>query len=111
MNPFSRALWLLVRLYQLTLSHLIGRTCRHYPTCSHYALWQLEKNGFLRATGAIVSRVLRCNPLFGGGIEYPRLKTLPAKAVWAQGAVKIAWWYIPDKNGGFFLIKGLKERA
>lgn len=43
--------------------------CRYHPTCSAYAAEAVRELGVLR--GSIVAgwRVLRCNPLSGGGID------------------------------------------
>jgi putative component of membrane protein insertase Oxa1/YidC/SpoIIIJ protein YidD len=38
----------LVRLYQLTLSGLIGGHCRHLPTCSEYASEAIARHGLWR---------------------------------------------------------------
>jgi len=57
----------LIRLYQMTLSHLIGRQCRFHPTCSHYALEAILKKGVIVGLLKATWRVLRCNPLCRGG--------------------------------------------
>ena len=44
----SWLLILVVRLYQLTLSHLIGRQCRFHPTCSEYFILAVRKHGAMR---------------------------------------------------------------
>ena len=38
-------LMVLVRLYQRTLGHLIGGSCRFHPSCSNYALQALQIHG------------------------------------------------------------------
>ncbi|HHU21355.1 MAG TPA: membrane protein insertion efficiency factor YidD [Acholeplasma sp.] len=38
--------------------------CRHYPTCSNYALEAYEKFNFFYATFLTIKRILKCNPLF-----------------------------------------------
>ena len=58
--------------YQKYLSPLKGRPCcRFYPTCSQYAVMAIEKYGALRGGLKAVWRLLRCNPLSKGGIDYP----------------------------------------
>ena len=37
----------LIRVYQLTLSRLIGPTCRFEPSCSHYTATCIERFGAL----------------------------------------------------------------
>jgi len=60
-----------VRLYQFTLSPLIGRQCRFRPTCSHYMIEAVEKYGAFRGTFKGLWRILRCNPFSRGGYDPP----------------------------------------
>jgi len=60
-----------VRIYQLTLSPLVGRQCRFQPTCSHYMIGAVEKYGVLRGVPRGLWRILRCNPLCKGGHDPP----------------------------------------
>jgi putative membrane protein insertion efficiency factor len=62
---------LLVRLYQLTLSPIVGRHCRFQPTCSNYMIGAVEKYGALRGTLKGVWRIIRCNPFCRGGFDPP----------------------------------------
>ena len=57
----------LIKGYQLTISPLIGPSCRFHPTCSNYAAEAIEKKSLFMAAYLIVSRLLRCNPFFKGG--------------------------------------------
>ena len=54
-----------IRLYQRigspVMSHFV--TCRFNPTCSHYAVAVLEKDGFWRGNWAITKRLVRCSPV------------------------------------------------
>jgi uncharacterized protein len=59
----------LIRAYQLTLSPLLGRHCRYYPTCSAYSSEAIAKYGFLRGTALGIRRLLRCHPFHEGGID------------------------------------------
>jgi hypothetical protein len=65
----ARLLVSLVRLYQLTLSPLIGRQCRFVPTCSNYFIQAVEKHGAVRGGLMGLWRVLRCNPFSRGGYD------------------------------------------
>jgi len=38
----------LIRVYQWTVSPLLGPRCRFYPSCSHYALEAVQRFGALR---------------------------------------------------------------
>ncbi|MBN2584433.1 MAG: membrane protein insertion efficiency factor YidD [Planctomycetes bacterium] len=60
-----------VRLYQWTLSPLLGRHCRFQPTCSHYFIEAVRKYGPWRGVAKGVWRVLRCNPFGGSGYDPP----------------------------------------
>lgn len=68
----KKLLILLIRKYQRYISPLKTKpTCRFYPTCSEYAVLTIEKYGAFRGGIKAVCRILRCNPLFKGGIDYP----------------------------------------
>jgi len=59
----------LIKLYQKTLSLLIGNGCRFYPTCSSYSLEAIEKHGSLKGLWLTIKRVSKCHPLHPGGID------------------------------------------
>ncbi|GDX97921.1 hypothetical protein LBMAG48_03250 [Phycisphaerae bacterium] len=59
----------LVKLYQFTLSPIMGRQCRFYPTCSWYALEALRTHGPLRGTWLTIKRLARCHPFHQGGYD------------------------------------------
>ena len=61
----------LIRVYQGTLSPLIGRHCRFTPTCSRYAVEALRKYGFIRGSVKSIYRICRCNPFNPGGYDPP----------------------------------------
>ena len=63
----KRIFLVFVRGYQLTISPLIGPSCRFHPTCSNYAIEAIEKKSLFVAIYLITTRLLRCNPLFKGG--------------------------------------------
>ena len=58
-----------IRLYQLLLSPWIGRQCRFYPTCSHYAAQAIESHGVLRGCFLAVKRLGKCHPFHPGGVD------------------------------------------
>ena len=61
-----------IKGYQKYISPIKGRpTCRFYPTCSKYAIMAVEKYGLIKGLFMAVWRVLRCNPMNKGGIDYP----------------------------------------
>ena len=59
------------RLYQMTLSHLIGRQCRFHPTCSQYFILAVSKYGAIRGTLKGIARIARCHPWHPGGVDWP----------------------------------------
>jgi putative membrane protein insertion efficiency factor len=61
----------LIRVYQLTLSPLLGPACRFEPTCSQYMVGALRKYGLLRGVAKGVGRLLRCHPWNPGGYDPP----------------------------------------
>jgi putative membrane protein insertion efficiency factor len=60
-----------VRLYQMTLSYLLGGQCRFYPSCSHYALAVLRTHGAVGGTLRAARRVSKCHPFHPGGYDPP----------------------------------------
>ena len=65
----ARALVILVRLYQLTLSPLLGVTCRYQPSCSAYAIDALKQHGVWRGIWLTTKRFGRCHPFGGHGYD------------------------------------------
>jgi len=59
----------LIRLYQLTLSPLLGTRCRFHPTCSAYTYEAIQRHGFLMGAALGVRRLFRCHPFHAGGID------------------------------------------
>ena len=59
----------LIRLYKLTLSKAIGKSCIYYPTCSSYMYEAIEEWGTLLGIGMGLARIARCNPLAVGGFD------------------------------------------
>ena len=61
----------LIRLYQLTLSPLLGTRCRFHPTCSVYTQEAITKYGFLRGV-YLGGRRLPALPSFSRGRDGSR---------------------------------------
>ena len=59
----------MIRFYQCKISPLFPPRCRYYPTCSQYAVTAIERFGIIRGGLLAVWRLLRCNPLFPGGLD------------------------------------------
>ncbi|MDE2016192.1 MAG: membrane protein insertion efficiency factor YidD [Hyphomicrobiales bacterium] len=80
-TPVRRAAHWAIRFYQLTLSALVGRQCRHLPTCSEYADLAIQKHGLWAGGWMGLARILRCRP--GGTHGYdPPPEAVPARARW-----------------------------
>jgi uncharacterized protein len=60
---------LLIRLYQWTVSPLLGPTCRFHPSCSQYALEAVQRFGVFRGSGLAIARLARCHPWHPGGFD------------------------------------------
>jgi putative membrane protein insertion efficiency factor len=61
-------LWI-IRGYQYFLSPLLPRSCRFYPTCSHYAVEALQRHGLFTGVYLSVRRIIRCHPFHPGGYD------------------------------------------
>ncbi|WP_336515129.1 membrane protein insertion efficiency factor YidD [Pollutibacter soli] len=60
---------LLIRLYQLIISPILGPKCRFEPSCSAYGVEALKKHGLIRGTWLTVRRIARCHPWGGSGYD------------------------------------------
>ena len=78
-GPIGRAVALLclvfIRLYQVTLSPLLGGHCRFHPTCSRYAAECFQTLPAHRALWLTIRRVLRCHPFGPHGYDPPPTPT------------------------------------
>ena len=59
----------LIRVYQYAISPFLGRSCRHHPSCSAYAVEAVEKYGAFKGGWLSVKRVSRCHPWHPGGYD------------------------------------------
>ena len=65
-----RSLLLLpIRFYQYAISPMMASHCRHYPTCSAYAIEAIECHGALKGLFLAARRLLRCHPWAEGGYD------------------------------------------
>ena len=58
-----------VRVYQVTISPLLGPCCRFHPSCSNYCIEAVEKHGVLFGMWLTLRRVGRCHPFHPGGVD------------------------------------------
>lgn len=61
-NPLKWIFILPIRIYQYTLSPLIGQNCRYRPTCSHYMVDAINEWGIIRGIWMGIKRIGRCHP-------------------------------------------------
>lgn len=61
----------LVRLYQWTISPLLGPVCRFDPSCSNYFIQAVHKYGPLSGAWRGIKRICRCHPWSRGGYDPP----------------------------------------
>ncbi|UFP07006.1 membrane protein insertion efficiency factor YidD [Chlamydia pecorum] len=66
----------LIRVYQWTVSPLLGNSCRFFPSCSHYALQALHTHGLLYGLWLTLKRLGKCAPWHPGGIDLVPMTTL-----------------------------------
>ena len=68
-RSLERLLVALIAAYQRWISPGLPRRCRYEPTCSAYASEAIRELGPLRGSVVAGWRLLRCNPISGGGID------------------------------------------
>lgn len=97
-------------LYQKFFTLIGYGSCRYYPTCSEYARINFEKNPLLTAFYNSLIRILRCNQLFDGGIDYPLLHhCTPKSAKLDINSVK--YWLVPNDKGRCYIIKNFSYKG
>ena len=88
------------------ISKMLPASCRYHPSCSEYAKWQFEFNRADKAFLQSGLRILRCNQLFVGGIDYPVVKyKKPHLLMLCQKIKKIKYWIVPKEGEFFYIIK------
>ncbi|SFE93508.1 hypothetical protein SAMN05444380_12319 [Thermophagus xiamenensis] len=58
-----------IKIYQWTISPMIGPSCRYTPTCSTYSIQALKKHGPIKGLWLAIKRILSCNPWGGSGYD------------------------------------------
>jgi putative membrane protein insertion efficiency factor len=69
----AKLLVALIRVYQKTLSPLLGNVCRFEPSCSRYAVACLQMHGAARGSLLSFVRLCKCHPFHPGGYDPPPL--------------------------------------
>lgn len=61
---------IIIRVYQILISPLLGQNCRFYPSCSCYAHTAVGRFGAVRGSWLALKRIGRCHPWNTGGIDH-----------------------------------------
>jgi len=69
-----------ILFYRYALSPLIPSRCRHFPTCSEYALEALERHGPFIGLWLSIKRIGRCHPWGTHGYDPVPEKELSKKS-------------------------------
>ena len=69
MKQIHKILIYLIKLYQVTISPILGQNCRYSPTCSNYCIDCLKKHGTKKAISLGLKRVFSCHPFGGSGYD------------------------------------------
>ncbi len=59
----------LIKVYQNTISPLLGKNCRFVPTCSQYTIEAIAEHGATKGILMGIKRIIRCNPFSKGGYD------------------------------------------
>jgi putative membrane protein insertion efficiency factor len=73
--PFKWTAYFLIQAYRYTLSSIMGRNCRHAPSCSEFTRDAILRHGFWPGGWMGAARIWRCRP------------RVSAVAVWTVGVV------------------------
>ena len=60
---------ILIKIYKLILSPMLGPSCRYLPTCSDYFIDCLNEHGIVKGTLKGTKRILSCHPFGGDGYD------------------------------------------
>ncbi|MEA1881787.1 MAG: membrane protein insertion efficiency factor YidD [Candidatus Marinimicrobia bacterium] len=59
----------IIRLYQIILSPVFGKSCRFEPTCSQYSIDAFRAFSTIRAVVLTFKRISKCHPFSRGGTD------------------------------------------
>lgn len=59
----------IIKFYQKYISKYTPKCCRYYPTCSEYTKQAVDKYGIIKGSVLGITRILKCNPFFKGGVD------------------------------------------
>ncbi|MGZ4157879.1 MAG: membrane protein insertion efficiency factor YidD, partial [Bacteroidia bacterium] len=61
-RPFIYLFIGIIKIYQYTISPLLGPSCRFEPSCSQYGIEAFKKHGLFRGFFLTVKRISKCHP-------------------------------------------------
>lgn len=81
-----------VQIYRICFSPMLPPSCRHFPTCSTYAIQAIRKHGPLTGFGLTTWRLLRCHPWGAWGYD-----PVPEAGLWKRARQRL--FGRPDPTG------------
>ena len=72
----------LIRVYRLTFSSILGRSCRYLPTCSEFTEEAIAHFGLWAGGWMGARRIVSCNPWGGSGYDPVPERLNPAYRWW-----------------------------
>ncbi|MBL4593219.1 MAG: membrane protein insertion efficiency factor YidD [Flavobacteriales bacterium] len=58
----SKIFVIIIRIYQLSISPILGQNCRYTPSCSQYSIEAINKYGPLKGGWLSLKRIFSCHP-------------------------------------------------
>ncbi len=58
----SKIFVIIIRIYQLSISPILGQNCRYTPTCSQYSIEAINKHGPFKGGWLSLKRIFSCHP-------------------------------------------------
>ena len=69
----------IIKIYRMLISPYLAPSCRHFPSCSEYAIDSLKTFGLLKGLFKTARRVLSCHPFSNRDTFDPVVKELKVK--------------------------------
>lgn len=66
LNIIKKIVLSLIKIYQKTISPILGKNCIFIPTCSAYTYEAIEKYGIIKGIYLGIKRILKCHPFNKG---------------------------------------------
>ena len=66
---FVQPFIIIIKLYQIIISPVLGPNCRYMPTCSEYAIDTFKSYGLIKGLYLSIKRISKCHPWGGQGYD------------------------------------------